>query len=165
MTKTILKRRARRRSYSDMFQAELRRLGGGPQRLVNNKTLMEALGWQEDQDRYERVKKQLKDENIIVVARGGPGGAVALAGADKSILPTIFISYSHTDEALKNELVKHLTPLRQLNLVSEWHDRKILAGEKWGEEISANLESAAIILLLVSIDFINSKYCYDIEMR
>jgi len=31
------------------------------------------------------------------------------------------------------------------------------------EKISANLEKAEIILLLISIDFINSPYCYDTE--
>ena len=37
-------------------------------------------------------------------------------------------------------------------------------GEDWGKRISDNLEKADIILLLVSIDFINSSYCYDIEL-
>jgi hypothetical protein len=36
-------------------------------------------------------------------------------------------------------------------------------GEDWGKKISDNLEKADTILLLVSIDFINSPYCYDIE--
>jgi hypothetical protein len=162
MIKTDVKPKFGRRSYSDLFQFELRRLGGDRQKLVNNKTLMDALGW--DDERYERVKRQLKDENIIVAGRGGPGGAVAFAAADKTKPPTVFVSYCHADETLKNELIKHLTPLKRLNLISDWHDRKIVAGDKWGEEISKNLESSNIILLLVSIDFINSKYCYDIEM-
>ena len=51
-----------------------------------------------------------------------------------------------------------------MNLIEEWHDRKLKAGEDWDRSISRNLESADIILLLVSIDFVNSKYCYDIEL-
>ncbi|PNE11529.1 MAG: hypothetical protein CR217_08325 [Beijerinckiaceae bacterium] len=77
---------------------------------------------------------------------------------------SVFISYCHTDEALKEELRKHLDPLKRQHLISEWRDRKIVAGENWGEAISKNLESASIVLLLVSIDFINSSYCYDIEL-
>lgn len=51
-----------------------------------------------------------------------------------------------------------------MNLIADWHDRKIEAGDTWGQAISENLEKAEIVVLLVSIDFINSKYCYDIEM-
>jgi len=66
----------------------------------------------------------------------------------------VFVSYSHADEALKIELLKHLEPLRRLNLIDTWHDRQIKAGDDWDKNISANLESADIILLLISIDFI-----------
>ena len=162
MNKISTRTKSGRRSYSELFQAALRKLGGEPPKLVNNKTLMDELGW--DEERYTRVKTQLRDENVIVAGKGGPGGAVAFAAGDKSLPPKLFISYCHTDENLKNELVKHLILLQRLNLISEWHDRKIVAGDKWGEEISSNLEAASIVLLLVSIDFINSKYCYDIEM-
>jgi hypothetical protein len=55
---------------------------------------------------------------------------------------------------MKNELVKHLEPLKKLNLISEWNFRQIIPGQDWGEEISDKLEAASIILLLVSIDFI-----------
>lgn len=40
-----------------------------------------------------------------------------------------------------------------------------MAGEDFGQKINENLDSADIILLLVSADFIASKYCYEIEMR
>jgi hypothetical protein len=76
-----------------------------------------------------------------------------------------FISYSHRDEEIKNELIKHLMPLKRLNLIADWHDRKIEAGDKWEEVISENLKKADIVILLISIDFINSKYCYDNEME
>jgi TIR domain len=34
----------------------------------------------------------------------------------------------------------------------------------WDHVISQNLEKSDIVLLLVSIDFINSRYCYDVEL-
>ncbi len=78
---------------------------------------------------------------------------------------TVFISYSHADESLKNDLVKHSEPLRRLGLIDAWHDRKPKPGDEWDKVISSNLKKAQIILILVSIDFINSKYCYDVELE
>ena len=77
----------------------------------------------------------------------------------------VFFSYSHEDEALKDELVKHLSLLRRENVISAWHDRKIGAGHEWAKEISSHLESASIVLLLVSSDFLASDYCWDTEMK
>jgi internalin A len=86
------------------------------------------------------------------------------AGLERERAARIFVSYSHKDERLLNELKTHLSPLRRLNLIETWDDRSIEAGEDWREEIDANLERADIILLLVSADFINSDYCYEKEM-
>lgn len=77
----------------------------------------------------------------------------------------VFISYSHKDECLKDELDEHLTALRRKSVISVWHDRKITAGDEWKEQIDSNLESADIIIFLVSSSFIASDYCYDIEMQ
>lgn len=77
----------------------------------------------------------------------------------------IFISYSHKDSELKKQLVNHLTPLVRLNLIEIWHDRMISPGIEWAVAIHEKIESAQIIILAISIDFINSEYCYGIEMR
>src|SRR6266542_1781426 len=77
----------------------------------------------------------------------------------------VFISYSHRDEALREELGKHLSALRRENVIGFWHDRMIGAGAEWRDEIDRHLEQAGIILLLVSPDFIASEYCYDIETK
>lgn len=153
----------KRRTFQDTFLDELKKMSNGEPKFVNSKILREALNWEED--RYHRIKEQLREENLIVVGRGGPGGAVAIANLSGSKPLSVFISYCHADEALKEELTKHLEPLKRLQLISAWHARKIVAGEKWGETISKNLESASIVLLLVSIDFMNSPYCYDIELE
>ena len=78
---------------------------------------------------------------------------------------TIFFSYSHKDEDLRNELEIHLASLKRQGVVSTWHDRRIAAGEEFAGKISENLESADIILLLVSPYFIASDYCYEVEMK
>ncbi|HSK71710.1 MAG TPA: TIR domain-containing protein, partial [Pyrinomonadaceae bacterium] len=77
----------------------------------------------------------------------------------------LFYSYSHKDETLRNELETHLKILERQGLISSWNDRQIGAGDEWKKEIDKNLESADIILLLVSADFIASDYCYEIEMK
>lgn len=77
----------------------------------------------------------------------------------------IFFSYSHLDEALRDRLEVHLSLLKQQKKIETWHDRRISAGNALDSAIDTNLESADIILLLVSADFIASKYCYSIEMK
>ncbi len=74
----------------------------------------------------------------------------------------IFYSYAHEDEALRNQLNTHLAMLRRHELITEWHDRKISAGALWASEIDTHLQTAHIILLLISPDFINSDYCYSV---
>jgi hypothetical protein len=77
----------------------------------------------------------------------------------------VFFSYSHKDEDLRNELEIHLSSLKRQGIISTWHDRRIAAGEEFAGKISKNLESANIILLLVSPYFIASDYCYEVEMK
>ncbi|MBS5940010.1 toll/interleukin-1 receptor domain-containing protein [Clostridium sp.] len=77
----------------------------------------------------------------------------------------IFFSYSHVDEKMRNELEKHLVMLKRQGVISTWHDRKIMAGSELDSEIDENLKDADIILLLVSVDFLSSDYCYDIEVK
>ncbi len=150
-----------RRTNAQLFIDKLTKLSGDEQKLVSNPTLREALRW--DDQRYTRIKAQLVGEGTVIVGRGF-GGSVALARGPNNQALKVFVSYSHVDEKLKDALVRHLKPLERMNLITEWHDRKLLAGDTWGDEINRNLEEADIVLLLVSIDFINSKYCYDVEL-
>src|SRR2546429_9932386 len=78
---------------------------------------------------------------------------------------SIFFCYAHEDEALLNKLKTHLRPLQRQGLIDVWHDRDISAGTEWEREISQHLNSAQVILLLVSPDFMFSEYCYGIEMK
>lgn len=79
-------------------------------------------------------------------------------------MATLFFSYSHRDEMLRDELEIHLTMLKRQGVITTWHDRRIGAGKEFGKEISHYLEEAEIVLLLVSPDFLASDYCYDVEM-
>ncbi|MEM9091136.1 MAG: GUN4 domain-containing protein [Cyanobacteria bacterium P01_F01_bin.53] len=77
---------------------------------------------------------------------------------------SVFFSYSHKDEKLRNELAKHLRTLKRSGIISDWHDRKILPGDEWDHQIKEHLNAAQIILLLISSDFIDSDYCHDVEI-
>jgi TIR domain len=78
---------------------------------------------------------------------------------------TIFISYAHEDEDLREKLEKQLAILRRQGLIETWHDRRIGAGAEWAGAIDREIEAADIILLLVSADFLASDYINDIELK
>jgi hypothetical protein len=77
----------------------------------------------------------------------------------------LFYSYAHEDARLRDELEKYLMILKRNETIDTWHDRKITAGSDWKDCIDANLNSADIILLLISADFIASDYCYAEELK
>jgi hypothetical protein len=77
----------------------------------------------------------------------------------------LFYSYAHEDELLREQLEKHLSLLKRQGFISGWHDREILPGATWAQEIDVHLESASIVLLLISPDFLASDYCYEVEMQ
>jgi TIR domain len=103
---------------------------------------------------FRRNNAFLEKGDTSVAARSTPQSPVEL-----------FYSYAHEDEALRQELQKHLALLKREGRISEWHDRDITAGAEWRGQINTHLNSATLILLLVSADFIASEYCYDMEMR
>ena len=76
----------------------------------------------------------------------------------------VFYSYSHKDEYFRDRFEVHMSGLKRKNIIEQWHDRKILAGEDWDNSISQNLKSADIILFLVSADFLASDFCYHQEV-
>ena len=77
----------------------------------------------------------------------------------------LFFSYSHQDEAMRNELEVHLAMLKRNGLLRSWHDRRISAGGELHREISEHLEAADVILLLLSPYFLASDYCYEMEAQ
>src|SRR5437763_7466757 len=77
----------------------------------------------------------------------------------------IFFCYASKDEALQAELETHLSIFKRQGLIRGWNKRKINGGGEWTHEISGYVNTAQIILLLVSRDFMVSDYCTGIEMK
>lgn len=78
--------------------------------------------------------------------------------------PTVFISYSHKDEAWKDRLTSHLGVLQHEGLLDPWDDRRIGAGEDWRQEIEDAMNRASVAVLLVSADFLTSKFILGEEV-
>lgn len=77
----------------------------------------------------------------------------------------IFISYAHEDLEWLKLLRQHLGGLRHTGRIEAFDDRQIMAGEEWDPEIKRKLETADIIVLIVSRYFLASKYCTTVELK
>lgn len=76
----------------------------------------------------------------------------------------VFLSYSHKDERSVEQLLAHLSLLKREGIIRTWHDRRIEPGTAWNDKIERELKRADLILILLSADFLDSDYCYDIEV-
>jgi hypothetical protein len=155
----------RGKTFEQRFLDELARQCNGQDVAVLNRTLREQLGWQDK--RFDKVRTGLINKDVIKALRG-QGGKTKFSTFHET-KPTkkslkAFISYTHADEDMKNQFLQHLKPLERLGLIEGWHDRMIKPGDNFSEVISTELDDAQIIFILVSVDFINSEYCYDIEL-
>src|SRR6266700_717280 len=81
------------------------------------------------------------------------------------MLVEILCCYARKDQLLLNNLKSHLMPLQRQGRITLWADTDIDAGMEWENEIDKHLDTAQIILLLVSPDFIASEYWYGKEMK
>src|SRR5579872_5396029 len=77
----------------------------------------------------------------------------------------VFFSYAREDEPLLKKLKQHLASMKKQGLIQDWHDRDISPGVEWEPELLRHLDTADIILLLISSEFIASEYCYGKELQ
>ncbi len=77
----------------------------------------------------------------------------------------VFCGYAHQDEALFQSLHTVLSILKKQEAISIWHYGDLLPGAQWEWKIEQELNTADIILLLISPAFIASDYCYSKEMQ
>lgn len=77
----------------------------------------------------------------------------------------IFISYTQEDKSLQVRLANNLANLRKQGVIRDWHDGHIVPGSVRRTEIQKHLDSAQIILLLISPDYMAADFCYSVEMK
>lgn len=157
-----------------------RQLEGSDQPLVYADIAGEELTWREDEytligdvkllairpkalkefgSDYWEILRRLEEE----IGRGRDSTAAERQGVGLA-RGQIFISYSHADRKWLRELTKHLQPYVDHELMEVWDDTKIEPGTNWLDEIRAALDAAKVAVLLVSPDFLESRFVKTDEM-
>src|SRR6266446_4525256 len=91
---------------------------------------------------------------------------MTVGGASAAYRPiSLFSVYAPEDVLLHEQLEKHLSSLKRQALISLWSLDKILPGADRILEIERNLNTAQIILLLLSAGFFASEHCDDLMTR
>ncbi len=77
----------------------------------------------------------------------------------------IFVSYSHRDAGYlaPDSLLGYLKGLEQEG-VEFWWDEALVTGQRWDDEIKAQIDATDIALVLVSQWFLDSAYCTEVEI-
>lgn len=76
----------------------------------------------------------------------------------------IFYSYSRANSEFRSQIDTILAQFKWDLEVRTWYDGEIPAGKKWENEIFRNIDTADIILLFISKEFLSSDYCVNTEM-
>ena len=77
----------------------------------------------------------------------------------------IFTIYAREDAQYLKELRGQLRPLENAGRIKVWSDREINPGVEWEKEIVQHLDTADIILILVSADYYDSAYIHEVEIK
>lgn len=87
-----------------------------------------------------------------------------IAGEPMTDAPLVFVAYQHKDSQWLQQLENHLGALIHAGKIEFFDDRKILAGSEWDPVIREKLNSAKVIVPLISSNFLGSKYVQTIEL-
>ncbi len=79
-----------------------------------------------------------------------------MSSAMASTTNELFCSYAHEDLPYIEAFYPHLRQIQREGIISCWYDRLIGAGQQLPRETETHLNSANIILLFASADFLNS---------
>lgn len=85
--------------------------------------------------------------------------------AEKATGMKVFFSYSKHDREFLDQFLVHLSGLKRKGKITAWEDSHILPGEEWDDKVKSELAEADIIFLLVSSDFLNTDYIWDVEIK
>lgn len=92
------------------------------------------------------------------------GGATKKKSTSGKSPIKVFISYSHQDVNLKNELMNMLKGLEKQKVIKVWQDLEIEPGNNWYKSIRSAMRTCDIAILLVSQSFLNSEFIGRVEV-
>jgi hypothetical protein len=78
---------------------------------------------------------------------------------------SLYVSYVSYDEALQTQLANHLTLLKRQGVITSWSSHQILPGDDRTQTIHQQLNTADIILLLISANSLADDTCYHLEIQ
>lgn len=116
-----------------------------------------------DRAAVEKLKKAGEDKAFCPDCQKQVPISKICQSGKPDMTPKFFISYAHEDRAHKNDLLKWLEALNWKDKVEVWEDEQIGAGAELDKVVKEQLAAADIIVLLVSIDFLASKYIKEVE--
>jgi len=114
---------------------------------------------EKDDIRIEGISKSGAVENLLIRA------FEPLLPRPPRRAKKVFVSYSHRNTHWLGRLRAHLGVLRRSNLIETWTDQEILPGDQWDKSIKDKLADADVFILLLSADFIESNYIWDVELK
>jgi cellulose biosynthesis protein BcsQ len=114
---------------------------------------------------YSEVLVNNRDSFVDSAKKGPIVGQDSEESNHTSRASRVFISYSHRDAQLLEELETHLKPLVRDGVI-QVHDKMHVPDESVGRStINPHLEAADIIMLLISSDYLASDYAYGAEIQ
>jgi TIR domain len=119
--------------------------------------LMKAVREEYQQD--EALQKAENDIKVLLATKPPEPPQTVVIGPIN-----VFIIYAEEDEKFKQELEKFLKPLIRQKIIHSMHSESIVPGDSRQENIAKLINTAQIVLLLVSQNFLNSDQIYDHEM-
>jgi len=78
--------------------------------------------------------------------------------------PTVFVSYSHDNVPYRKEWDRYLKVLELNGLLDKWHDAMLRPDDKVDERIMKELETCDVVILLMSVDLMGSRYVRTKEL-
>jgi hypothetical protein len=105
--------------------------------------------WQQVVVRIDQLLKYVPTDTSAIHVRKHNETSLALK---------LFISYSHKDEELKDELVTMLAGLQRRGIIDAWQNRPIEPGDEWHKSIQTAMDEYDLAILLISPDYLASRF-------
>ncbi|MDR0603263.1 MAG: leucine-rich repeat domain-containing protein [Bacteroidales bacterium] len=78
----------------------------------------------------------------------------------------VFVSYSKADVKEKDEFIKHTKTMQDESLIEKpWADDCIEFSDKWDQTIKSHIDDCDIMIFLISVDFLNTDYIRNNEVK